>query len=178
MYKKKPSNLLETVIISFLAMMLITPMAFAETDKEIQEKALIARELQKRGNMDHSMHMLPESTSKYRGVFYGYLPCREKDCSGIKMTLSLNANDHYLLVIQPAKAQNRESFEKGIYDWNDREGTLTLNPTKEAPQRRLSIQDDGSLLYISNDGGHLTGEKSRYLMQKMEQAGGREVHIH
>jgi hypothetical protein len=177
MYKKDPSNPLKTVIISSLALMLITPIAFAETDKEIQEKALIARELQKRGNMDHSMHMLPESTSKYRGVFYGYLPCREKDCNGIKMTMSLNANDRYLLVIQPAKAQNRESFEKGTYDWNEKEGTLILTPNKEAPQRRFTIQENG-LLYISSDGGHLTGEKSRYLFQKMEQAGGREVHIH
>ncbi len=153
--------------------------AVAETDKEIQEKALKARELQ-HGTMDHSAHLgSAVSVGKFRGVFYGYLPCHEKDCGGIKMTLSLNAKNNYLLVIQPAKSQNRESFEKGRYEWDEKEGVAILIPNKEAaPERRLAIKDDSTLLYLTNDGSHVSGDRERYLLQRTDQANNREMHIH
>lgn len=164
--------------IVFCALLSLLNAAWAETDKEIQEKALKARELS-HGTMDHSAHISPKaSTSQFRGVFYGYLPCHEERCDGIKMTLSLNAKNNYLLVIQPAKPQNRESFEKGKYTWDDNQGTLLLTPNKEAPQRRLAIQDAGTLRYLSNDGTHLTGDPDRYLLQRSDQADNREMHIH
>jgi hypothetical protein len=153
--------------------------AMAETDKEIQEKALKAREQQHGMTMDHSAHMKSEDTAgKFRGVFYGYLPCHEKDCNGIKMTLSLNAKNRYLLVIQPAKAQNRESFEKGKYEWDEKEGIAVLTPSKEAPVRRLAIKDDSTLLYLTDDGSHMSGDRDRYLLQRTDQANNREMHIH
>lgn len=153
--------------------------AMAESDKEIQEKALKAREQQHGMTMDHSTHMKSmDAAGKFRGVFYGYLPCHEKDCNGIKMTLSLNAKNNYLLVIQPAKPQNRESFEKGKYEWDEREGVAILTPSKEAPERRLAIKDDSTLLYLTNDGSHMTGDRDRYLLQRTDQANNREMHIH
>jgi len=153
--------------------------AWAETDKEIQEKALKARELSQHGAMDHSAHAGPEAApGKFRGVFYGYLPCYEENCNGLKMTLSLNAKNNYLLVIQPAKPQNRESFEKGKYAWDDTQGIVVLTPTKEAPQRRLAIKDEGTLLYLSNDGAPLPGDQDRYLLQRSDRANNREMHIH
>ena len=82
------------------------------------------------------------------------------------------------MVIQPAKPQNRESFEKGRYEWDEGQGMVLLNPNKDAPQRRLSIMDSSTLLYLSNDGGHMTGDKDRYLLQRSDQVGNREVHIH
>ncbi|MCF7967863.1 MAG: copper resistance protein NlpE [Methylococcaceae bacterium] len=151
--------------------------AMAETDKEIQEKALKAREQQHGMTMDHSAHATAEA-GKFRGVFYGYLPCHEKDCNGIKMTLSLNAKNRYLLVIQPAKAQNRESFEKGKYEWDEKEGIAVLTPSKEAPVRRLAIKDDSTLLYLTDDGSHMSGDRDRYLLQRTDQANNREMHIH
>jgi hypothetical protein len=168
----------QLVFIVFCALLSPPNAVWAETDKEIQEKALKARE-QSHGAMDHSAHVSPkESASQFRGVFYGYLPCHEAKCDGIKMTLSLNARNNYLLVIQPAKPQNRESFEKGKYTWDDNQGTLVSTPNKEAPQRRLAIQDAGTLRYLTNDGTHLTGDPDRYLLERSDQADNREMHIH
>lgn len=153
--------------------------ASAETDMQMQEKALKAREMGQQGVMDHSTHANPADTvGQFRGVFYGYLPCQEENCKGLKMTLSLNPKNNYLLVIQPAKPQNRESFEKGKYDWNIGKGVVTLTPNKEAPQRRLAIKDDGALLYLSSDGGPLPGDQDRYLLKRSDVAGNREMHIH
>jgi len=160
---------------------LLSPLdaAWAETDKEIQEKALKAREQSQHGAMDHSAHAgSEEAAGKFRGVFYGYLPCHEENCNGLKMTLSLNAKNKYLLVIQPAKPQNRESFEKGKYEWDDAQGIVVLIPNKDAPQRRLAIKDEGTLLYLSNDGTTLPGDQDRYLLQRSGKANNREMHIH
>ncbi len=154
--------------------------AFAETDMQLQEKALKARERQHAGAMDHSAHTQADpAMGKFRGVFYGYLPCSDPECSGIKMTLSLNVKNRYLLVIQPAKAQNRESFEKGKYQWDESKGVLLLTPNKEGePPRRLSIKDEGSLLYVNADGSAMPGDQDRYFLKRSDQAGNREMHIH
>jgi len=129
--------------------------------------------------MDHSAHLSPErTTGGFRGVYYGYLPCHEENCNGIKMTLSLNAKSNYLLVIQPAKPQNRESFEKGKYEWDDTTGVVLLTPNKDVPQRRLAIKDEGTLLYLRSDGAHMTGDQDRYLLQRSDKANNREMHVH
>jgi hypothetical protein len=153
--------------------------ALAETDMQMQEKALKAREQSQSGGMDHSTHLSSDQlTGQFRGVFYGYLPCHEEECNGIKMTLSLNAKDRYLLVIQPAKPQNRESFEKGKYQWDESAGVVTLAPNKDAPQRRLAIKGEGTLMYLSSDGAHMTGDQDRYLLQRSDKANNRAMHVH
>lgn len=153
--------------------------AYAESDKDLAEQAAKARELFRRGgDMDHSQHSLIPEKGKYRGVFYGYLPCNEVDCGGIKMTLSLNAKDNYLLVIQPAKTLNRESFEKGKYTWDEENRTVVLTPNKDAPVRRLQIKESGALLVVNEDGRPFPGSEKPYLMERTEQAGNREMHIH
>jgi hypothetical protein len=169
----------KVVFIVFGALLFSLNAAWAETDMQIQEKALKARELSQRGAMDHSAHAsLERAIGKFRGVFYGYLPCHEENCDGLKMTLSLNAKNNYLLVIQPAKPQNRESFEKGKYAWDDTKGIVLLTPNKDAPQRRLAIKDEGTLLYLSNDGTPISGDQDRYLLQRSDKANNREMHIH
>ncbi len=153
--------------------------AWAETDMQLQEKALKARELSQHAAMDHSAHASPRGAAgKFRGVFYGYLPCHDENCNGLKMTLSLNSKNNYLLVIQPAKPQNRESFEKGKYAWDDTKGIVLLTPNQDAPQRRRAIKDEGTLLYLSNDGSPLSEDQDRYLLQRSDRAGNREMHIH
>lgn len=156
--------------------------AFAESDMEIQERALRAREIQRNGgDMDHQGHegMVKENPkSPYRGVFYGYLPCDQQDCSGIKMTLSLNAGGRYLLVIQPARVLNRETFEKGEYIWDEGERLLTLKPRNNGPERRLSIKDSSRLLYLDKDGKSASGDQSRYILDRSDTADNRDVHIH
>ncbi|QXP87365.1 copper resistance protein NlpE [Methylococcus capsulatus] len=162
----------------FIALLGAIPPAGAESDKEIQERALKARELGQHGGMDHSAHAGDETTGRFRGVFYGYLPCQEENCDGLKMTLSLNDKDRYLLVIQPAKPQNRESFEKGKYQWDDKNGIVVLTPNKEAPPRRLAIKDEGTLIYLASDGKPLPGDPDRYRLERSDKAGNREMHIH
>jgi hypothetical protein len=153
--------------------------AFAETDMQMQEKALKAREQSQSAPMDHSGHLGAEQAAgKFRGVYYGYLPCHEPECNGLKMTLSLNAKDKYLLVMPPAKPQNWESFETGKYQWDDANGVVVLTPYKDAPQRRLSIKDEGTLLYLSSDGAHMTGDQDRYLLKRSDKADNRQMHVH
>ena len=163
--------------ITLAALLLPFNAAWAKSDKEIQEDALKARELQK--GMDHSMPMDDPALGKFRGVFYGYLPCNEEGCSGLKMTLSLNQKHRYLLVIQAAKASNRETFEKGRYEWDEKTGMVTLTSNKEgAALRRLSVKDDSTLLYLRSDGGVYPGDQDRYLMKRTDVADNREMHIH
>lgn len=151
---------------------------WAESDKEIQEKALKARE-QNQGAVDHSAHIGSEAAAgQFRGVFYGYLPCHEKDCNGLKMTLSLNINNKYLLVSQPAKVFNRESFEKGTYEWDETKGILLLTPYQNAPRRKLAIKDEGTLLYLSEEAMAKSGDQDEYLLKRADKAGNREMHIH
>lgn len=153
--------------------------AGAESDKEIQEKALKAREMNHAGAMDHSQHAGSEGAAgQFRGVFYGYLPCQEEGCSGLKMTLSLNAKNNYLLITQPARVFNRESFEKGKYQWDDNQGTVVLIPNTNGPARRLGIKDAGVLVYLSQDGKPLPGDQDRYLLERSDKANNREMHIH
>jgi len=174
----KPSNRKTTqttaLLIAF-GLSLIQPV-WAESDKELQEKALKAREQNQAASMDHSAHT--ETAGQFRGVFYGYLPCPEEGCNGLKMTLSLNANNKYLLVSQPAKVFNRESFEKGSYQWDAANGVVLLNPNQNAPQRKLAIKDEGVLLYLSDDPAFKSGDQDRYLLQRTDKAGNREMHIH
>lgn len=148
----------------------------AQTDKEM---ALKARELQHGDNEDHSQHSaFANNKGSFRGVYYGYLPCNEVDCKGIKMTLSLNATNNYLLVIQPARLKNRETFEKGRYDWDEVNGRVTLFPNKESPKRILSIQGDGNLVVLTEEGTPHTGSQDPYVLKRSDSAGNREMHIH
>ncbi len=166
-----------TLSITLAALLLPLNTVWAKTDMEIQEEALKARELQK--GMNHSMPVDDPALGKFRGVFYGYLPCNEEACTGLKMTLSLNQKHRYLLVIQAAKASNRETFEKGRYEWDEQSGKVTLTPNKEgdAP-RRLSVKDDSTLIYLRSDGSAYIGDQDPYLMKRTDVANNRDMHIH
>ena len=172
----------ETLFIAMGVLFSSLNAAWAETDKQLQEKALMARELSHgaaTATMDHSAHTAPkEAEGKFRGVFYGYLPCNEEGCDGLKMTLSLNVKNNYLLVTQPAKVLNRESFEKGKYKWDEAKGMVLLTPNKDAPQRRLAIKDEGALIYLGNEGSPASGDRDRYVLERSDKASNREMHIH
>jgi hypothetical protein len=169
----------QALSIAIAAALCASTAVWAENDMQMQEKALKAREMNQQGGMDHSAHAkADDSAGSFRGVFYGYLPCAEENCKGLKMTLSLNPKNNYLLVMQPAKPQNRESFEKGKYQWDEANKSVLLTPNKEAPQRRLTIKDEGTLLYLSGDGSALPGDQDDYLLKRSDKAGNREMHIH
>jgi uncharacterized lipoprotein NlpE involved in copper resistance len=129
--------------------------------------------------MDHSQHSTIEEVGKFRGVYYGYLPCHDVECSGIKMTLSLNAKDNYTLVVQPARFRNRESFEKGKYVWDEANKRVTLTPNRsDAPVRILAIADESTLVHLNSDGRPYPGSEAPYRLERSDQAGNREMHIH
>lgn len=167
------------MLIVFGALLLTLDAARAESDMQLQEKALKARETIRNESVDHSAHTNPaDATGGFRGVFYGYLPCKEKDCDGFKMTLSLKQKNNYLLVTQYAKASSREFYDKGKYDWDDKSHTLSLTSNKNDPKRQFTIQDEGTLVQLNSDGRPMPGDKEDYTLRRSDKAKSREVHIH
>lgn len=153
--------------------------AWAESDMQLQEKALKAREMIRQEGKDHSAHSKPSGEMEaFRGVFYGYLPCEIKDCDGFKMTLSLKQKNNYLLVTQFAKASTREYYDKGKYTWDDNTHILTLISNKDAVKRQFAIQDEGTLVHLNNDGSPMPGNQDDYSLRRSDKAKSREVHIH
>ena len=155
--------------------------AVAESDVQLQEKALKAREMMRHEGMDHAMHGVDSEQkvdSSFRGVFYGYLPCYEKECSGHKMTLSLKPKNNYLLVSQYAKPASREHYEKGKYEWNEKNHSVTLIPNNSTPPRQLSMLDESALVVLSGDGKTFPGDQEPYTLRRSDKSKTREVHIH
>jgi len=149
----------------------------AESDKEMQDKLLRQREALQHGQ--HANHASTVSNGPdFRGVYYGYFPCQEEDCSGIKKTLSLKRNNNYLLVTQPAKPSSREFYEKGKFTWNDDTRTVVLIPKDNASKGQLRIVDEGTLIQLNPDGSALAGDQDDYTLRRGDMVKSREVHIH
>lgn len=151
----------------------------AKSDMQIMGDVQKARELSRQKEMgDHSGHkMVPfDESQKFRGVFYGYLPC--KTCAGIKMTLSLKNKNNYLLVTQYAQSSNREFFDKGKYDWNEKDGIVTLNSRKGKEKQVFLIKSEGELIKLNSDGTHMKGSQSQYSLLRTDKNKARALHIH
>lgn len=170
--KKSFKRKLPLILLSILALTSTT--VLAATDLTAQENYLRARVI----NHQHDAHVTPvEKSKEFHGVFYGFLPCN--DCNGIKVTLSLKQNNHYLLVTQPARESSREFFEKGKYDWNDETNTVTLTPRDGEVEKRYLIKDEGTIALLNDDGKPFTGEKAeKYTLRRSDTVKSREVHIH
>lgn len=149
--------------------------ATAATDTSAQENFLRAKVM---NHQNHENHIAPIDKSKdFHGVFYGFLPC--DDCNGMKTTLSLKQNNHYLLVTQPARESSREFFEKGKYEWNDETQTVTLKPRNDAPEKQFQIKDEGTLVQFNSSGRPYAGDLAdRYTLRRSDTVKSREVHIH
>ena len=166
-------------LILFSAFLLTASSAWALSDMELQEKALKAREMSRHGEMDHAVHVREEDdASLFRGVFYGYLPCDEKDCDGLKMTLSLKQKNNYLLVTQLAKSSSREYYDKGKYSWDDKTHTLRLISKKDGLSKLFMIQDEGKLVLINSNGSTMPGDQDDYALLRSDKNKSRQVHIH
>jgi hypothetical protein len=165
-------------LIFFSTLLLALHPAMAESDMQIQEKVLKAREMANQQDIDHAVHVNPIDKSKdFHGVFYGFLPCN--DCNGIKTTLSLKQKNNYLLVTQPARESSREFYEKGKYSWNDENHTVVLTPRKESNRRQYHIENEGTLIQLNSDGTRITDDEAeRYILRRSDTVKSREVHIH
>ncbi|MDD5580013.1 MAG: copper resistance protein NlpE [Methylobacter sp.] len=165
-------------LIFFSALLLALRPAMAESDMQIQEKVLKARELTNQQQTEHAAHTNPiDKSLEFHGVFYGFLPC--DDCNGIKTTLSLKQNNNYLLVTQPARESSREYYEKGKYSWNDENHTVVLTPRKESGTRQYHIENEGTLIQLNSEGARITGELAdHYILRRSDTVKSREVHIH
>ena len=161
--------LLSALIVSFHP-------AKAQSDKQAMGDVQRAREMA-RQNGDHSEHIKPvDESQKFRGVYYGYLPC--KHCAGIKMTLSLKNKKNYLLVTQYAQASTKEFYEKGKYTWDDKSRTVTLIARKDSNIQQLRIKDEAALIMLSPEGTPLKGDQDKYTLLRSDKNKSREVHIH
>jgi hypothetical protein len=166
-------------LIFFNALLSTLDAAWAESDMQLQEKALKARELTHQNLVDHSAHTSSgDETEVFRGVFYGYLPCHQKDCDGFKMTLSLKQKNNYLLVTQYAKASSREFYEKGKYKWDEATHVLSLTPNKDAAKRQFTIKDEVTLILLSDKGTQMAGDQDDYTLRRSDKTKSRDVHIH
>ncbi len=153
-------------------------LASANSDKDMQDKLLRQREALQHG--EHAGHrMEPSKGPDFKGVYYGYFPCKEEDCSGIKMTLSLKRNNNYLLVTQPAKPSSREFYEKGKFTWNDNTRTVVLDPKDEIPGKQYRIVDDATLIQLNPDGSAMSGgDQDDFTLRRGDTTKSREMHIH
>ena len=150
--------------------------AKAQSDKQSMGDVQRAREIA-RQNGDHRKHIKSvDESQKFRGVYYGYLPCDH--CAGIKMTLSLKNKKNYLLVTQYAQASSREYFEKGKYTWDAKSDTVTLVARKDGSIRILRIKDEGTLIVLSPEGKSMKGNQDKYTLLRADKNKSREVHIH
>lgn len=166
-------------VLAFAAVFSLFGTVWAESDMQLMEKALKIREGREHKAMDHSAHKKSEDASHiFRGVFYGYLPCDQKDCDGIKTTLSLKQKNNYLLVTQYAKASTREYYEKGKYIWDEQHRLLTLSPKTKGAKRLYSILDETSLIQLNVDGTRAAGNPKDYTLQRSDSIKSRQVHIH
>jgi NlpE-like protein len=148
----------------------------AKSDKQIMGDVQKAREMARHGGV-HTKHLEPVDASQiFRGVYYGYLPC--KDCAGIKMTLSLKNKNNYLLVTQHAQASIREFYEKGKYIWDEKSSTVTLTSRKDSSIKKLLIKDEGTLIMLTPEGTRLKGDQDQYSLVRSDKNKSREVHIH
>jgi hypothetical protein len=173
-FKKHPHTTLTLALCG--ALLFAANVARAESDMQIQERVLKARELTREQQTGHAAHVNPvDKNQEFHGVFYGFFPC--SDCNGIKMTLSLKQNNNYLLVTQPARESSREFYEKGKYSWNDDTHTVVLTPRKqEAPPHQYFIKEQGTLIQLNEDGKPMTDDG--YILRRSDTVKAREVHIH
>lgn len=164
-----------TLILLSILTSAISP-AIAESDMKMMEAVQKARAKSKQ----HKNHLMDEKSvdesQKFRGIYYGYLPC--KDCAGIKMTLSLKNKKNYLLVTQYAQASNREYFEKGKYDWDDKSGIVTLTARKSSNIQKFRIKDEGALIKLTEEGAAMKGSQDDYTLLRSDKNKSRAVHIH
>ncbi|NOR70516.1 MAG: copper resistance protein NlpE [Methylomarinum sp.] len=150
--------------------------AEAKSDKQYMADVQRARELlRKKG--DHSQHNKPvDESQKFRGVYYGYLPCKE--CAGIKTTLSLKNKKNYLIVTQYAQASNKEFYEKGKYDWDDKTRILTLTARKDSSIREYSIINEATIIPFVSKGKPRRDDLDAYTLLRSDASKSREIHIH
>ena len=171
-------NLKKILAFIFISALIPAQITLAATDLSAQENYLKARVKSLEQNNDHANHLEPVEKSKdFHGVFYGFLPC--ENCNGIKATLSLKQNNLYLLVTQPAKESSKELYEKGKYTWDEEKQIVTLSPRNDAPIKKYSIKDEGTLIQLKSDGSPMKADESdKYTLRRSDTTKTREVHIH
>ncbi len=174
--QKKIPHTLTLIYLSALLFTFVNPAA-ANSDKVMQDMLLRQREALQAG--EHAGHAAEASKGPdFKGVYYGYFPCKEEDCNGVKVTLSLKRNNNYLLVTQPAKASSREFYEKGKFTWNDDKRVVTLAPKDKPTGGQYRIVDDGTLIQLKPDGSAMEGDQDDYTLKRGDTVKSREMHIH
>ncbi len=150
--------------------------AIANSDMKAMGEVQKAREMA-RHQGKHVRHFKPiDEKQKFRGVYYGYLPCAH--CAGIKLTLSLKNRSNYLLVTQYAQASIKEYYDKGKYTWDDKTGLVTLVSKKDAKETKLRIKSDSKLIMLNEKGNQMKGDQDQYKLVRSDKQKSRQVHIH
>ena len=148
-----------------------------KSDMEIMAEVQKNRaDLRNKNNPSKQMMMPIDENQKFRGVFYGYLPC--DDCAGIKMTLSLKDKQNYLLVKQYARSSNKEYYDKGKYEWDEKTNNVTLTSRKDKKIQKYYIKNEGELTLLKPDGTKIKGNQDKYTLLRTDKNTSRKIHIH
>ncbi len=148
--------------------------AIAKSDMEIM--ADVQKERAKIRGKKEFTAIDTEEGQRFRGVYFGYLPC--KHCAGIKTTLSLKNRKNYLIVTQYAQASNKEFYEKGKYNWDDKANTVTLTSRKDGSIQKFLIEDEWTLIKLTSEGMRMKGSQSDYTLLRNDKKKTRMLHIH
>lgn len=169
----------KNAIFFFLVVFLAIVLSPFEDKSDMEIMEMVQKNREKLRNKDgHSKHKIEpvDDSQKFRGVFYGYLPC--EDCAGVKMTLSLKNKQNYLLVTQYARASNKEYYNKGKYVWNEETNMVTLTARKDGEIQKYRIESEGELILLKPDGLKLKGNQNQYLLLRTDKNKARSIHIH
>jgi uncharacterized lipoprotein NlpE involved in copper resistance len=71
------------------------------------------------------------SVINWQGTYTGTLPCA--DCPGIQTQITLFADRTYKMDRQYIDREENVYTEAGTFHWNESEGIITLNDSKDAP---------------------------------------------
>lgn len=166
------------LFIFFLAFLAIIFNPYEDkSDMEIMAIVQQNREKLRNKNNPPKHTMIPvDESQKFRGVFYGYIPC--DDCAGIKMTLSLKNKQNYLLVKQYARSSNKEYYDKGKYEWDEKTNKVTLTSRKKKEIQQYLIKNEGELILLKSDGTKIKGNQDKYTLLRTDKSDSRKIHIH
>lgn len=168
-------NALFVFLLAFLAI-IFNPYE-DKSDKEIMAVVQQNRAKLRNKNNPSKQMMIPiDENQKFRGVFYGYLPC--DDCAGVKMTLSLKDKQNYLLVKQYARSSNKEYYDKGKYEWDEKMNKVTLTSRKDKKIQQYRIKNEGELILLKPDGTKMKGSEDKYALLRTDKNKSRQIHIH
>lgn len=111
---------------------------------------------------------MEEDSMAWAGVYEGKLPCA--DCEAIETVIVLNDDNTYHKSETYLKGETASEFEEmGVYEWDAKDGTITLNPSEEYDgESRTYHLEEQQLVALKPDGSKVEGDMADlYVLKKL-----------